>query len=131
MKCCHCRHEQPKPSQLLKLYHSQKHFMFHSSPLRTSIHKMILFVDNQSIMNMLTLLYFLNSRQQKQKIPAKFNKISSHRQCRMSGIHMSRCTYSKIYISVPSIPFWPCLHLKNTTSFSDLQRPFDLNMITH
>ena len=40
-----------------------------------------------------------------------------------SGMHLSRRTYV--------VTFWPCLHQKNATSFSYLQRRFDLNMKTH
>ena len=38
-------------------------------------------------------------------------------------MHLSRRTYV--------VTFWPCLHQKNATSFSYLQRRFDLNMKTH
>ena len=57
-----------------------------------------------------------------------------------SGMYLSRRTYvplflqtvkKYIHISVPPVPFWSCLHQKNTTSFSGLTIRFDLNMKIH
>ena len=85
-------------------------------------------------------LYFLSIRRllPKQKTPAKFNTISAtintiyQRYTSQYGAP----TYSFVRIVIvcilsPPVPFWSCLHQKNTTSFSDLQRLFDLNMKTH
>ena len=55
-------------------------------------------------------------------------------------MHLSRRTYVRtlilqtvkkyfeVYVLVLPVSFWLCLYQKNTTSFSDLQRPFDLYM---
>ena len=49
-------------------------------------------------MNMFTLLYFVTSKQPKNKgwPTAKFNKIS--RQHRTSGMHLSRCAYVPLFL---------------------------------
>ena len=95
--------------------------------------------NDQSIMNMPTsILQSMRRLLSKQKIPAKFNKIST-------TINTMRQRYSSQYgaptypflqivivcISAPPVPFWSCLHGKNTTSASDLQRLFDFTWKTH
>ena len=71
----------------------------------------------------------------KQNIPAKFNAISAT----INSIHQRYTSqfgapsypFLQIVIvcmSAPPVPFWSRLHQKNTTSHSDLQRLFDLNM---
>ena len=48
---------------------------------------------------------------------------SRHQECTSQGAPTYPYFFKplKIYISVPPVPFWSCLHQKNTTSFSDLQ----------
>ena len=41
------------------------------------------------------------------------------------------CIYIYIYVSVPTVPFWSSRYHKNTISFLDFTRPFDLNVKTH
>ena len=52
----------------------------------------------------------------------------AHQECTSQGAptypYLSK--QLSIYISVPPVPFRSCLHQKNTTSFSDLQRLFDI-----
>ena len=54
-----------------------------------------------------------------------------------SGMHPSRRTYVPLFskplgniYSVLPVTFWSCLHQKKSTSFSDLQSSFDMNMKT-
>ena len=71
----------------------------------------------------------------KQKIPANFNAISAT----INTIHQRYTSQFGapsypffqiviVCISAPPVPFWSRLHQKNTASFSNLQRLFDLNM---
>ena len=71
----------------------------------------------------------------KQKIPAKFittsatiNTIHQRYTSQFGGPTYPFLHIVIVCISVPPVSFWSHLHQKNTTSFSDLQRLFDLNM---
>ena len=99
------------------------------SPLRTSIRKMILLVE-QPIMNMLTLLCFVTSKQPKNKgypqnpIKSVATTNTTHQEYTAPGAPTYPYffqTVESMYISALSVPFWPCLYQKSTTSLSDLQ----------
>ena len=96
------------------------------SPLRTSIRKMILLIEqpiNRERVNPPLLCNQWTTK--KKRMPAKFNTTSSHRQYHISAVRLSRCTYvplflqtvKNMYISALPVPFWPCLHRKNTQVF--------------
>ena len=92
-------------------------------------------------MNMLTLLYFVTSKQPKNKgypqnpIKLEATTTTTHQEYPSQDAPTLRSTLFlqtvKIYVSVPPVTLWSCLHQKNTTSFSDLQRLLDLNMKIH
>ena len=114
---------------------SQKHFMFCSS--FANKHSQNDTVGKTTINHEYAHFYFAIDQKTtaKTKEAAKLNKISAH----INNVHQ-RYTSSYVAptypflqivivcISAPPVPFWSCSHHENTTSFSDLQILFDLNM---
>ena len=136
VKCRRCRYGQLKPSQLRKLLDHRKSISCFTAPLRTSIRKMILLVK-QPIHHEYAHLYFAIDQKTtaKTKDTCEIQYKQCHHQYHTSSDDTSQgaTTYPFIQIvivciSAPPVSFWSCLHQKNTTSFLDLQRLFDLNM---
>ena len=94
-------------------------------------------------MNMITLLYFVTSRQPKNKgcpqnpIKSVATTNTTHQEYTSQDAPTIRTTlflqtvkYIYIYISAPPVAFWSCVHQKSTKSFG-FTRLFDLNMKIH
>ena len=128
------KHTFQSHSPLLVLSTTEKHYKFFGFPrlfdLNMETHFKTTWRKRLRIPSRTNLRWYLVHHPRLRTLPSR-KQTSLWRPAQQEYTSQGAPTYpyfsnpSKIYISVSPVPFWSCLHQKNTTSFSDLQDWFE------